>query len=287
MADVFWTSNSDTDWDTGANWSGGSAPVLNDNVFFTGEGTADCTGPVTLADLGTGTINVAESYTGKLGTSGQNINVDAASIHYFGEGEEAWFYGDYDDVYVRTGQTGVNAFNLYGDGATALNLYVSMGRVNILSGSSISSISSGWSKEPRRDAMVYVQDSCTVSNRVRIEGGYFESASALSGTDGVLLNGATVVFSSQAGNIILLQQHGGRLDYLGNGSIATAIVDGPALFDIGKNGRAMTIGYIEVGAGAEARLNRGGNVVSFTASPIVWGDGKIDTWQGATSIIRV
>ena len=75
MATKTWISNSDTDWDTAANWSGGTLPVAGDDVVFNSEGTADCYGPITLTDLTTGSIYVNKDYAGNLGESGTPLAI--------------------------------------------------------------------------------------------------------------------------------------------------------------------------------------------------------------------
>jgi hypothetical protein len=287
MADKFWESNSDTSWDTAGNWSGGTLPILNDNVFFTGEGTANCYGPVTLADLGTGKITVGPSYSGSLGQSGQHLNVSAAGINYQGRGAEAWFAGDYEDVYVKTPQTGTSAFNVYATGGDDIDdLYVAQGRVNVLSGTAITDMHVRWNKEPRRDSLLYIQSSVTINGELHAEGGYVEVASALSGGS-TTIEDTTVLCTAEAGNISEVFMMGGRLDYLGNGSINVIKLGGTARFDVGSNGRAMTIGDLHVGSAAEARTNRGGDVVTYNNPVIVWGNGRFESFQDAATVIRI
>jgi len=76
------------DYSVAANWSPSGVPVATDNVYFK-DSSQDCDGGLDQSAVALGSLNIAQSYTGKIGTTSAYLQVGADTVkigHHFGPG---------------------------------------------------------------------------------------------------------------------------------------------------------------------------------------------------------
>ena len=80
-AGEFWTAGTSGNWDTGANWTGGTAPLSTDNVFITGSATMTITGPASARTVNSLTIDNQDlTNSGSVGTTTLNLSTGALTV---------------------------------------------------------------------------------------------------------------------------------------------------------------------------------------------------------------
>jgi T5SS/PEP-CTERM-associated repeat protein len=80
-AGEFWTSGSNGSWDTAGNWTGGTVPILTDNVFITDSATKTITGPAAATTVNALTIDNQDlPNAGGAGSTTVNLSTGAMNV---------------------------------------------------------------------------------------------------------------------------------------------------------------------------------------------------------------
>ena len=99
MATKTWTGTTNSNWNEAGNWAPSGVPSSSDSVYITST-SDDIVGydgsAVALADL-----VVGQQFTGKIGTNGTKMQIDATNFDYSGVGESAYFEGTYATLRCR------------------------------------------------------------------------------------------------------------------------------------------------------------------------------------------
>lgn len=139
---IRWISNSDTDWGTGANWTGGSVPAASEIALFDGMGQASVAGSDESAVAALRAIIVETGYTGSIGSSGSPLEHNIESI---GNVEARIVFRGAGDFYFKTGAANtvpyaavidapgstVSLDGSQANGGYMLNLFVKAGNVTV------------------------------------------------------------------------------------------------------------------------------------------------------------
>ncbi len=151
-AGEFWTAGTSGNWDTGANWTGSTAPLSTDNVFITDSATMTITGPASARTVNSLTIDNQDlTNSGGTGTTTLNLSTGALTVtNGFVVGSTATDSG-ISIVNVGAGTLNVGGDTTIRDGGT-LNVgtgtFNPTGAVNLeggtLSVNSIGSLTPNW-----------------------------------------------------------------------------------------------------------------------------------------------
>ncbi len=80
-AGEFWTAGGSGNWDTAGNWTGGSVPILTDNVFITDSATKTITGPAAATTVNALTIDNQDlTNAGGAGTTTLDLSTGAMTV---------------------------------------------------------------------------------------------------------------------------------------------------------------------------------------------------------------
>lgn len=122
-------------WNTAANWSEGSVPVVSDDVYFVSGSQDVTTGPTSPVNLSS--INVGSQYSG---SSTVVIVTNATNMDYANKQGSMSFEGNYDTVNVQETSTDSPALTLNEATVTTLRITGGNGTVLVTDGSTLSSV---------------------------------------------------------------------------------------------------------------------------------------------------
>ena len=129
MATKTWIGT-DGSWSTAGNWSPSGVPADADTVFIT-SGSDDIDGDNQSA-IELARLVVGPKFTGKIGTSGTKMQIDADVLDFSGAGD-TYLDGFYTTTTVQDTGTSATALNLSGATIATLRIVGGKGNVNIAS----------------------------------------------------------------------------------------------------------------------------------------------------------
>ncbi|MHC4617205.1 MAG: hypothetical protein ACYTEQ_05570 [Planctomycetota bacterium] len=277
MAKKLWVgkdTGNEGDWATAANWSPSGVPANGDDVYLRNSGQDVSAGlnqsAVTLASL-----NIAQSYTGKVATETAYLQIGATSVRIG--------YADSQDlpagssrikldlgmpnstVVIENCGTSADAnlppIRLLANNSTATSIQVLKGQVGIAVGvgetSTIKYLQVGYVKQPTTDADVFVGAGVTINTSVSIRGGdtILNAAAPTITVD----NGTLTTEGS--GTVTTLNVNGGTVYPNSSGTITTLDIDGGTV-DFTRSQVARTVTTVKLDQ--PGILKRDPAVVTFT-----------------------
>lgn len=80
MSAIYWLGTTSGDWGTTTNWSTGTVPVAGDDVYFTNN-AVDVTLSLAQSAVTLNSLNVDQSYTGKIAAAGTYLQINATTLN--------------------------------------------------------------------------------------------------------------------------------------------------------------------------------------------------------------
>lgn len=228
MATKTWTGTTNSNWNEAGNWSPSGVPASSDSVYITST-SDDIVGyngsAVALADL-----VVGQQFTGKIGTSGTKMQIDATNFDYSGVGESAYFEGTYTTLTVQNTSTADTALNLSGssDTITTLRILGGRGTINIASSCNIVTTIEQIGAD---GVTTNIADSTTIggSCALTMDSGKLELNQAV---PTITVFGGELEAVLDAGTVTTLNQYGGRIRWKPSASCTiTTLTVYSGLFD--------------------------------------------------------
>ena len=228
MATKTWTGTTNSNWNEAGNWSPAGVPSSSDAVYITST-SDDIVGydgsAVALADL-----VVGQQFTGKIGTNGTKMQIDATNFDYSGVGESAYFEGTYATLTVQNTSTADTALNLSGDSDTITTLRILGGRGTINIASSCNIVTT--IEQIGADGVTTnIADNTTIggSCALTMDSGKLELNQAV---PTITVFGGELEAVLDAGTVTTLNQYGGRIRWKPSASCTiTTLTVYSGLFD--------------------------------------------------------
>lgn len=207
MATKTWTGDTNKNWNEADNWEPSGVPASADSVYITST-SDDIVGydgsAVALTDL-----VVGQQFTGKIGTSGTKMQIDATNLDYSGVGESAYFEGTYATLTVQNTSTSTTALNLSGssDTITTLRILGGRGTINIASSCNIVTTIEQIGAD---GVTTNIADSTTIggSCSLTMDSGKFELNQAV---PTITVFGGDLEATLDTGTVTTLDMYGGRV----------------------------------------------------------------------------
>jgi len=269
MADRIWIgtdTGNEGDWATAANWTGAAVPVNGDDVYFVDssqsvtEGFAQ--GAVTL-----GSLNIAQSYTGLIGTAAGYLVINATVLrigYHYGPGTPAgsgriklnlgaaastaiiFNTGSPDDSYLPAVRLLCNHANT--------TVEVRKGTVGIAceptETSTLSKVSVSYVSQVTADADVYIGAGVTLTTLDKSGGDCVLECAATTVT-----NGAGKLITAGSGAITTMNCTGGTIESNSSGTITTCNAFDAGYIDFTKAQAARTVTTLKIGNSARISLD--------------------------------
>lgn len=191
MAGGTWTNGAaDRDLGTNGNWSSGTAPGANDNMFFTSDFSSANSSPnAGMADLTAVDVNLIEitdGYNQVIGLTGARMDISADKVNHFGQ--NTLYYvdggGTTDHILVHqsrnpvlSGGAPVTALELAGN--KTVNLSVRRGLASVVASTTVDSILLGQHGLNTPEARLTIGSGCTIASAKNFGGVCTECASAI------------------------------------------------------------------------------------------------------------
>ena len=223
-----WTGTTNSNWNEAGNWSPSGVPASTDSVYITST-SDDIVGydgsAVALTDL-----VVGQQFTGKIGTSGTKMQIDATNFDYSGLGDSAYFEGTYTTLTVQNTSTSDTALNLSGDSDTITTLRILGGRGTINIASSCNIVTT--IEQIGADGVTLnIADSTTIggSCALTMDSGKLELNQAV---PTITVFGGELEAVLDTGTVTTLDQYGGRIRWKPSASCTiTTLTVYSGLFD--------------------------------------------------------
>jgi len=295
MANKLWVgtdTGNEGNWSVAANWSPSGVPVNSDDVFLEFS-SQDVDSGLAQAAVALATLNIAKSYTGKVGTSSAYLNIGAATVNigqHNGPGTPAGsgrIKLDLDDTAATaatanvyntgaTADTGLPAVRLLFDSASAeLNVYKGTVGVAVEAGETdtLGVVNASYVSQVSSDADVFIGPGVTLTTANQ------------TGGDLVLECGVTTVTASAgtlktsgSGAIATLNVSGGTTTSNSSGTITAANVTGGFL-DLTKSAESRTITTLKLDAPGKVKFDP--NIVTLTNQIQPYSSSGVITYMAA------
>lgn len=287
MADREWQGVTST-WTTASNWSGATAPVDTDSVFFTGASNQSVDG----LTLGAGANDfvdwtVHELYSGLIGTSGAPIVCGTQTKIMFGSRSGR--------LHVDSGANAITTFKYVAqnsnslavqlDGTvTTLKIENASGGIRIVGGAALTTVE--MTNSP--GCMLTIEASVTALDLITLSGGGTIDCSSLidaGANSRVIINGGH--FIHRIGVINRLEMYGEAhpsiFEHLAAAEVQAGFLSGPGVTFEGRQNRSVTVAASVFTAKNRARVYVDNGMDSYAASTITTdGTAQID---GGTGVV--
>lgn len=244
------------DWSVAANWSPAVVPIDGDDVFLTGTSTQAVTAGLDQSLIQLASLTISEGYTQNIGSSGNNLIIDATTLRYDGRGAEAYLEGDYPTVIAAGSGDQADSLHLKGIGTDIDDLRITGGRVKLLDSSTAQNIYMAHHGNISSDVVLNIGSSCTVT-AVYKTGGILTSNSAI-----VTAYHSAGIWTHKTGALTTVWLFGGVLFWEASATATTVHVFG-GTFDATKDiAGPRTITTLNVHPGGTAKLPVSGVTVT-------------------------
>ena len=245
MAIAFWIGNGGVEGklNDAANWLGDEPGDTDDAIFNAGSIDVD----PSLGQLTSSLANllVYPGYTGNIGASGNEMDVGAGIIKFFGGGAFWWKdAGTTSDVYIRAANNDATApVNIGGD--TAANIHCMRGNITIAGDmGAVTLLTVGMKDNPTTDVTLDIVSGAGIITAYRQFGGTVTAAAQMTTCE--ILNGIftlTGVVTITGG----LSVSGGQCNHNSTGTITDMLLHGGRT-DLGSTAKTITKSAIFPGA---------------------------------------
>ena len=255
MATKLWVgtdTGNEGDWGVAANWSPAGVPVNADDVYLENS-NQDVTDTLDQSAVVLDSLNIAQSFTGNLGTAAAYFQVDSAEVNigaHFGPGEAAGsslIKLDVDDTECKiivfdsglSEDTTRPAIRLLCNNA-ATTLEVRKGEVGLAietgETSTLLTVEIGYVSDVEIDANVYIGAGVTMTNLTK-KGGFCMLRSAVT----TIKNYAGSLTTEGAGAVVTLNAYGGVVVSNSIGTITTCNITIAGEVDFTKSAQLRTV----------------------------------------------
>ncbi len=246
----------DGDWTNTANWSDATVPVTDDDVVI-GSGTQDITTNIDQNGVSLASLKVGENYTGKIGTSGTKLIINATEFTFSGMGTANYIKGEFVTVTIIDGASSTTMLDIEGydgsvpidtGGITTLRVLGGRGTTNISAGALAAIEAIGATR-----STVTVESDVTALATIVIDAGEVETATNIA-TKATCLGGTlTVTGAATAAEIEIYD--GASVDYNSSGTITTLESFGGTFSLLDNTESSVTITNSTMYEGSTLRLD--------------------------------
>lgn len=275
MGNVIWVST-DGNWNNTASWDTAAVPVDNDDVFLSNS-AEDADTNLDQNTIFLDSLNISNTFMGKVGGSGNPLIIDSDVLLYEGAGTEAHFQGEYTKAIIAgSGSAGAITINAQGAVTGIVDLYHNKGALTLAASSNVTNIFVGYDSVRTTDATLTIGTSCTLTTLTCMGGvTTLESAiTTINQTGGTLTVNGT-------GTITTANVYGGTLYWNSTGTLTTANVYGGGTFDASNEVKPRTITTLNAYAGSTIELGKVNGGLIITNAVPNYGAGRIAVPAGA------
>ncbi len=268
MATVTWLGTTDGDWNTGTNWSTGSAPDDGDTVIFNAS-SRDVTISSSVDSLTYAALKVLDGFTGSLGTQGSPLVVNATNLFLATDGAQTHLDGDYSTGHVSDTPGGVGIS--FGSNSTFGTLRVTGGDGTVqVSSSTLTTVQVVGAFDIRLEVLAAAASFGTLIQ----DSGTVQTAESITTAD---VSGGVLELTTNAGVTTLNLTGSGSCRHNSTGTITTAnVFDRSTVLDLSANstGTGATVTDVNLYDGEVNERNGAGNA-TFTNGIQILGAGVI------------